>query len=67
MPPIYIMSAAFVTGLQGGKWHGLAGYLAAVGLHAFLNLGAVLAQPASKRRTSWTATARAGCKTGGCW
>ncbi len=39
-----VMTATVVTGLQRGRWHGLAGYLAAAGLHTLLNLGAVLAQ-----------------------
>ncbi len=39
-----IMTAVVVTGLQQGKWRALTGCLAAMGLHALINVGAVLAQ-----------------------
>jgi len=39
-----VMTAVAVAGLQQGRWRALAGYLAAIGLHALLNIGAVLAQ-----------------------
>jgi uncharacterized membrane protein YhfC len=39
-----VMTAVVVTGLQHGKGRGVIGYLAAVGLHALANLGAVLFQ-----------------------
>jgi len=39
-----VMTAVFVAGLRCGGWRALGGYLAAVGLHALLNLGAILAQ-----------------------
>jgi uncharacterized membrane protein YhfC len=39
-----VMTAVLVTGLQRGKAWGALGYLAAVGLHALLNLGAALFQ-----------------------
>ena len=39
-----VMTAVVVHGLQQSKWRALTGYLAAVGLHALLNIGAVLAQ-----------------------
>jgi len=39
-----VMTAVAVHGLHCGTWRALTGYLAAVGLHAFLNAGAVLAQ-----------------------
>jgi hypothetical protein len=39
-----VLTAVLVTGLWRGWWRAPAGYLAAVALHAFLNMGAVLAQ-----------------------
>lgn len=39
-----VMTALVVTGLQQGQGRAWVGYLAAVGLHALLNTGAVLAQ-----------------------
>ncbi|MBM4463995.1 MAG: PrsW family intramembrane metalloprotease [Chloroflexi bacterium] len=39
-----VMTAVVVTGLQHGKGRGMIGYLAAVGLHTLVNLGAVFFQ-----------------------
>ena len=39
-----VMTAVAIAGLQQSKWRAFTGYLAAVGLHALLNIGAVLAQ-----------------------
>lgn len=39
-----VMTAVVVHGLHRGRWRALTGYLAAVGLHALLNVGAMLAQ-----------------------
>ncbi|MBM4429538.1 MAG: YhfC family intramembrane metalloprotease [Chloroflexi bacterium] len=39
-----VMTAVVIAGLQQGKARAVAGYLAAVGLHALLNLGPVLGQ-----------------------
>jgi hypothetical protein len=39
-----LMTAIFAAGLQAGGWRALAGYAAAVLLHALLNVGALLVQ-----------------------
>lgn len=39
-----VMTSVVVAGLQQSKWRALMGYLAAIGLHALINVGAVLAQ-----------------------
>ncbi|HEX5839979.1 MAG TPA: hypothetical protein VFY26_19235, partial [Anaerolineales bacterium] len=38
-----LMTAIAVSGLHGGRAKALAGYLTALGLHALINLGAILA------------------------
>ncbi len=39
-----VMTAVAVEGLRAGRWRAFGGYLAAVGLHALLNAGAMLGQ-----------------------